>query len=80
MPCSVHTVFAMGFVKQAFFYVVFCSLWLGSLISSAAAGKRVEACSQTPGGRGCGSRSPATAPALALSQSNRFVNKPPHYC
>jgi hypothetical protein len=29
------------------------------------AGKRVEACSQAPGGRGCGSRSPATAPALA---------------
>src|SRR5882724_576139 len=33
-----------------------------------------------PGGRGCGSRSPegGAAPALALSQSNRFVNKPSH--
>jgi hypothetical protein len=34
-----------------------------------------------PAGRGCGSRSPKekTAPALALSQSNRFVNKPSHF-
>jgi hypothetical protein len=34
-----------------------------------------EAYSQTPGGRGCGSPSHTTR-ALALSQSNRFVNKP----
>ena len=38
-------------------------------------GSKDEAYSQTPGGRGCGSPSHTTR-ALALSQSNRFVNKP----
>jgi hypothetical protein len=39
-----------------------------------------KACSQTPGGRGCGSRSPARAQLRRWrwSQSNRFVNKPSH--
>jgi hypothetical protein len=44
------------------------------------AGKRVKAYSQTPGRARLRQPEPrrGRAPALALSQSNRFVNKPSH--
>ena len=43
-------------------------------------GKGLRLVHKRPEGEVAAAGAPATAPALALSQSNRFVNKPSHYC
>jgi hypothetical protein len=58
----------MGFVKQAFFYVVFCSLW-GCVRLSARLPLRkgLRLVHKRSEGEVAAAGAPATAPALALS-------------
>ena len=62
----------MGFVKQAFFYVVFCSLW-GCVRLSARLPLRkgLRLVHKRSEGEVAAAGAPATAPALALSPYER---------